>query len=86
MNLPGTQPPGGQTAAKAQVKQWVTEALPPGDTRTVLVTELACSEPGCPPTETVIALLGGAETQQWKLHKPVTEVTEDDVRVVDPRR
>ncbi|MEM9039510.1 MAG: hypothetical protein AAGD33_06415 [Actinomycetota bacterium] len=47
---------------------------------TVLVTELACSEPGCPPIETVIAVLADTGNVQYKIHKPVAEVDVDDVR------
>lgn len=45
----------------------------------ILVTELACTEPGCPPTETVIALMHPGAPQQHKIHKPLAEVTEEDV-------
>ena len=82
MTLPGA--PGARPrpdpAASARVKDWATAVLHPGDECTVLVTELACTEPGCPPVETVIALLGRAEPTQWKLHKPVAAITENDVR------
>jgi hypothetical protein len=78
MTLPGTSP-RPDAGATAQVKAWVAAALPPDDTRTILVTELACAEPGCPPVETVIALLGDEE-RRWKLHKPIAALTESDVR------
>jgi hypothetical protein len=48
----------------------------------VVVNELSCTEPGCPPVETVVALLrAGSEPRQVKVHKPAVEVTEDDLRV-----
>jgi hypothetical protein len=82
MALPGT--PGSRPrpdgAASARVRAWVAAALDPDDDRTILVSELACTEPGCPPVETVIALLGPGEREQWKLHKPVAAITETDVR------
>lgn len=47
----------------------------------VVVNELSCTEPGCPPIETVVALLrAGSEPRQVKVHKPAMEVTEDDLR------
>ena len=47
----------------------------------VVVTELSCTEPGCPPIETVIALLrAGCDPRQVKVHKPAVDVTEDDLR------
>jgi hypothetical protein len=79
--LPGLGPrTDADASAAARVKGWVAAALPPGDTRAILVTELACTEPGCPPVETVIALLQEGEPERWKLHKPLASVTEADVR------
>jgi len=47
----------------------------------VVVNELSCSELGCPPIETVVALLReGSPPRQVKVHKPAVEVTEDDLR------
>ena len=51
------------------------------ESTTVMVTELACSEPGCPPLETVIAVLRGKNDRvTWKLHKALTLVSASDVR------
>jgi hypothetical protein len=51
------------------------------DDDAVVVNELSCTEPGCPPIETVVALLrAGTEPRQVKVHKPAVEVTEDDLR------
>jgi hypothetical protein len=87
MTLPGS--PGSRSrpdgTASARVKAWIAAALGPTDERTILVTELACTEPGCPPVETVIALLREGEPERWKLHKPLAAVTEDDVRILFER-
>jgi len=62
------------------IRGWVEELLAPGPDVTVMVSELTCSEPGCPPVETVIALLGGpAGNIQYKIHRPRAAVTRDDV-------
>lgn len=54
-----------------------------GDDDAVIVNELRCTEPGCPPVETVVALLrSGHEPRQVKIHKQVVDVTEDDLRAV----
>jgi hypothetical protein len=46
----------------------------------VIVSELRCAEPGCPPLETVIAILDGpGRRRQVKLHKAITEITANDV-------
>ncbi|MEM9135475.1 MAG: hypothetical protein AAF962_26460 [Actinomycetota bacterium] len=64
--------------AVARVRAWVRGEIDDDET-TVLVTELACTEPGCPPLETVIGLLGADGQVQHKLHKPLAEVTQADV-------
>lgn len=78
MDLFRSRPP--DAARVALIKAWVEERFGLGGAETVMVTELHCSEPGCPPLETVIAILaGGSGNRQFKLHKSVAEVTRDDV-------
>lgn len=46
----------------------------------MLVAEIACTEPSCPPLETVITVMPATETRrEWRLEKPVAEIGEDDV-------
>jgi hypothetical protein len=67
-------------ARTQEIKQWVRDVFQLSDDATVMVTELQCSEPGCPPLETVIAILKAANARtQHKLHKPLAEVTHADV-------
>jgi len=66
-------------AAVGRVKGFVTELWGLGEDETVMVAELRCSEPGCPPVETSISALGESGTRQRKVHKPVAEVTREDV-------
>ena len=86
MTLPGL---GSGTSRRdpadtARVKALVEDIIDAADV-TVLVTELECTEPGCPPIETVIALLGADANVQHKIHKPVAEVSVEDVRsALDP--
>ena len=47
----------------------------------VLVQQLACAEPGCPPVETVVAVLG-SRRRTWKIPNPTAEVSENDLRAV----
>lgn len=83
---PSRQLPGlgvrRSATASARVRGWATDIL--GDDRSVMVTELACSEPGCPPLETVIGMLIAGDQRQYKIHKPLDEVTADDVRLAVP--
>jgi hypothetical protein len=66
----------------AKIKRWVSALCDVGEDATVMVTELRCSEPGCPPLETVIAILSDGGNRQYKLHKPIAEVVGADVRVL----
>lgn len=80
VSLPGLGGPERPAAAiTARVKAWVRAELADDDPRSVMITELACTEPGCPPLETVIALLGPGDQTQHKIHKPLAEVTEPEV-------
>ena len=66
--------------ATQQVKAWALDVLQLGEDTSLMVTELRCTEPGCPPIETVIALLKPSHpTQQYKIHKPVADITLNDV-------
>jgi hypothetical protein len=51
-----------------------------GDQDTVLITELHCTEPGCPPLETVVAVLAaGYAPRRWTMHLPLNAVTPGDL-------
>ena len=63
------------------VKSWVREAARVEDDATIMVSELTCVEPGCPPLEVVMAVLRpGRPPEQRKLHKALAEVGPEDVR------
>jgi hypothetical protein len=67
-------------AALQQVKNWTRERfnLPPD--ALVFVSEIACSVPGCPPIETVVAFwTQGDKRHQFKLFKPVADVVANDL-------
>jgi len=66
-----------------RIKSWVRTTWALSDDTTVMVTELECREPGCPPIETVVAVLEGpGKTTQHKLHKTAAEVTQSDVEAL----
>ena len=48
---------------------------------TLTVAEVECALPGCPPLETVIVFWtkNGGQRHHYKVFKPVTGVTEDDL-------
>lgn len=68
--------------ALARVRGWVAELAGTGDETTVVVTELACREEGCPPIETVVALLTPQGRWHRTIHRPAAELTVDDVRTL----
>jgi len=63
-----------------QIKQWVKAAWALPQSATVMVAEVECAEPGCPPRETVIAVFDADGTpRQSKLHKAMNDVTDRDI-------
>jgi nitrate reductase delta subunit len=63
-----------------RVRTWTRERFKLPDEATVLVSELACALPGCPPLETVVAFWTEADRRHhFRLFKPVREVVYDDL-------
>ena len=63
-----------------RVKEWTRERFKLAGDVPVLVAEIACGLPGCPPLETAVAFwTEGPTRHQFKLVKPVAEVVEDDL-------
>jgi nitrate reductase delta subunit len=67
------------TAALDRVREWVRARFRLTDETVVLVAEVACAVPGCPPVETVIAFWSDERRHHFKIFKPVAQVTEDDL-------
>lgn len=65
---------------RAAVRRWTCRALWLDERDTVIVTEHACSGPGCPPREVVVTVLSarGQRRQRW-LHCRLEEVDENRV-------
>ncbi len=73
--LPGPSP------QLRELKETVRTLLGLDDDTAVMVRQLTCTEPGCPPLETVVALLPmEGEARRWTLHRPADQITEDDLR------
>jgi hypothetical protein len=66
--------------ALARVKGWTRARFRLTEDDTVMVTELECALPGCPPLETVLAFwTDDGQRRHYKFFKPVEQVVEDDL-------
>ena len=66
--------------ALARVREWTRGRFRLGDEVPVVVAEVACGLPGCPPLETVVAFwTAGDRRHQFKVFKAVEQVVEDDL-------
>ena len=65
-------------AALDRVREWVCVRFRLGEAA-ILVAEVACAVPGCPPIETVIAFWSDDRRHHFKVFKPVADVVEDDL-------
>src|SRR5262252_8603839 len=67
-------------AAFVRVREWTRLRFKLEEDATILVAEIACGWPGCPPLETVVAFWPDAATRhRFKIFKPVCDVTTDDL-------
>jgi nitrate reductase delta subunit len=67
-------------AALDRVRAWTRERFRLAADAAILVSEVSCVLPGCPPRETVVAFWTEDEQRhQFKLFKPVAEVVMDDL-------
>ena len=66
------------TAALDRVREWVRARFALVEAA-ILVAEVACAVPGCPPIETVIAFWSDERRHHFKVFKPVADVTDADL-------
>ena len=62
-----------------QVTLWTRERFELPEGTAMIVAEIACPLPGCPPIETVVAFWIAERRYQFKLFKPMGEVIHDDL-------
>lgn len=71
----------GPSPQLRELRRTIRRLLGLDDDTAVVVRQLACTEPGCPPLETVIAVLPmNGRARRWTLHTTAEEITEDDLR------
>jgi nitrate reductase molybdenum cofactor assembly chaperone NarJ/NarW len=68
----------GRGAASDRVRQWTRARFALAD-ETVMVSEIACAVPGCPPIETHIVFWTDQGRHHFKIFKPLADVVEDDL-------
>jgi len=69
-----------RVAAIDRLRAWTRAHFRLGGHASIMVSEVACGLPGCPPIETVVVFWSEDETRhQFKLFKPVGEVVADDL-------
>jgi len=61
------------------VRQWTRERFALPQDAAVMVAEVSCTVPGCPPLETVVAFWTDNTRHHFKVFKPVAEVVADDL-------
>ena len=67
-------------AALDRVREWTRARFKLPEDAAILVAEVSCTVPGCPPLETVVAFWTENETRhQFKVFKPVAAVVPDDL-------
>ena len=66
-------------AAPDRVRQWTRARFALTDDETVMVSEIACAVPGCPPIETHVVFWTEQGRHHFKVFKPLADVVEDDL-------
>ena len=64
--------------AFSRVLEWTRERFRLAADAIILVSEIACGLPGCPPLETVVVFWIDETRHHFKFFKPVREVVFDD--------
>ena len=70
---------GADGAAVDRVRKWTQARFKLTEDETVMVSEIACGVPGCPPIETHVAFWTAQGRHHFKVFKPLADVAEDDL-------
>jgi hypothetical protein len=66
-------------AALGRMRDWTCARFKLADDETIMVSEISCAIPGCPPIETHVVFWTALGRHHFKIFKPIAEVTEDDL-------
>jgi hypothetical protein len=75
---------GERAAATRALKAAVRNRFGLGEDDSVFVAEITCGETECPDVETVIAVFLDGQRREFKLHKPVSAISSDDLSALAP--
>jgi nitrate reductase delta subunit len=67
------------SAALDRVRDWTRARFKLADGETVMVSQITCGVPGCPPLETHVVFWSEAGRHHFKVFKPLAQVSEDDL-------
>jgi hypothetical protein len=70
---------GADGVASDRVRHWTRARFTLANDETVMVSEVACGVPGCPPIETHVVFWTAQGRHHFKVFKPLADVTEDDL-------
>ena len=70
---------GADSAAPDRVRAWTQARFKLTEDDTVMVSEVTCGVPGCPPIETHVVFWTTLGRHHFKVFKPLAEVTKDDL-------
>jgi len=70
---------GVNSEASDRLRDWTRARFALTEDETVMVSEVACGVPGCPPIETHLVFWTERGRHHTKIFKPLAEVTEDDL-------
>jgi len=70
---------GAASGASDRVREWTRARFTLSNDDTVMVSEVACGVPGCPPVEVHVVFWTAAGRHHFQVFKPLTEVVEDDL-------
>ncbi|MEA5594536.1 hypothetical protein [Rivularia sp. UHCC 0363] len=64
-----------------QVKEWIYQCLNIDEEISISLSQLQCTEPDCPPIETVISIMKNP-VQQYKIHKKIADIEYSDISIL----
>jgi hypothetical protein len=79
IDFPSARKGPAHAVAADRVRAWTRARFRLPDDATIMVAEVTCAVPGCPPLETVVAFWIEERRHHFKVFKPVAEVAEDDL-------